>query len=184
MPRSCSAGTRGGLSGSEVPVDWGPGTTCASPEFAGDPRAESVCAPPSLHFILVARAVERRGEGRGHCHFKSGEVRPPEVMVTSASSPPPARERGSERENLFSFITFSFSFLSVNYLFLARLRADRRGRSSAVVTGNVATPFCRPCPRLAAPRLFRKPSFPLKCRQIFIYNPPCHGLAFWRPLSP
>lgn len=47
-----------------------------------------------------------------HCRF-NGEVRPPEVMVTSASSPPPARPREAERASLFSFITFSFSFLSV-----------------------------------------------------------------------
>lgn len=93
-------------------------------------------------------------------------------MVTSASSPPPARREG-ERENLFSFITFSFSFLSVNYLFTASLSSDCRGRSSTVVTCSVATLLRCPCPRL-----FRNPALPLKYRQIVIDNDPCRGLAF------
>lgn len=110
----------------------GPRTVCLrprvpeqSPKSLGTPRPGSACARASCHCILVVRAVGRRGEGRGHCHFKSGEVRPPEVMVTSASSPPPARERererARERASKLVFIHNFFLFLPRRQLFIPRL---------------------------------------------------------------
>lgn len=65
----------------------------ADPRFAGEPLGRVGVRPRELPlYSCCERGGAARG-GRGHCHFKSGEVRPPEVMVTSASSPPPARER-------------------------------------------------------------------------------------------
>ena len=75
----------------------------ADPRFAGEPLDRVGVRPRELPLYSCCERGGAAKGGRGHCHFKSGEVRPPEVMVTSASSPPPAREgergeRGGARE--------------------------------------------------------------------------------------
>lgn len=106
----------------------------ADPRFAGEPLGRVGVRPRELPlYSCCERGGAARG-GRGHCHFKSGEVRPPEVMVTSASSPPPAREREreereGERERRLVFIHNFFLFLPLRQLFIPR--SSQRGLQRA-----------------------------------------------------
>lgn len=104
----------------------------ADPRFAGEPLGRVGVRPRELPlYSCCERGGAARG-GRGHCHFKSGEVRPPEVMVTSASSPPPARERERrerERERILVFIHNFFLFLPLRQLFIPR--SSQRGLQRA-----------------------------------------------------
>lgn len=134
----------------------------AYPRIRIHPRAGPACVPePHVLPLLPARSG-----GEGTAPLKGS---PPSESWTP---PPPPPARWSGGEDLFSFITFSFSFLSVNYLFSA-LGSERRGRAPP------QAPRCGGAVVQPQSRAFGPgPRRPL-CAQVrtgAVY-PPCGGLA-------
>lgn len=110
---------------------------------SGPPQTEPACVPQP-HVLPVCQP---RSGGDGAAPLKGSP--PSESWTPPPPPPPPPRPLERGRESLFSFIRFSFSFLSVNYLFSAP-GSERRGRAPPPA-GRCGGAALRPRPRASVP---------------------------------